>query len=358
LKKNFSILEEEKERLEVFRAHLKRVLELNIQKRSTFQLGLNEYADWTAEEFLAKKTGLASSPDIIQDATRRRHYQQSARRSSNKLDQDHSHLRRSKRNLHRRESKDRGQLPDWFWDFFNHFFDNDNNDNDNNQSTDEFDWRTKGVVSSVKNQGECGSCYAFATTAVLESLYAIKTQSQNVIELSPQQIVDCSTDGNYGCNGGLFEPSVEYISGQGGKIATEDSYPYVGTEETCKTADVNEIDLGNIEYGVISKGNETELAEALVNYGPICFGLHVDTDAFMFYESGVLKIDNCPNHLQDLQHALALVGYGYDNDLQTPYWIIKNSWGTSWGENGYLRLAKDAGNMCGIATMASYATLT
>ncbi len=192
----------------------------------------------------------------------------------------------------------------------------------------------------------------------MESVYAIKTKSQNVISFSPQQIVDCSSDGNGGCNGGDFTPTINYLSGQGGKIATTDSYPYVGTAETCKTDGINEVDLGNIEYGSTKAGNEKELAKALVKYGPMYIALNADSDLLMFYQAGVLKIDHCPNRPQNLNHALALVGYGYDNDLRKAYWIIKNSWGTGWGENGYLRLAKDSGNMCGVATEASYAILT
>jgi C1A family cysteine protease len=301
----------------------------------------------TEEEFKSLKTGL-----LIPTSFDDQDDQESVRRSSSQVHQDNSHLRRSKRNLHRKGSKERRFFSDWFWDIFN------KDDNDDIKLPDEFDWRTKGVVSGIKNQEGCGSCYAFATTAVMESLYAIKTQSENVTNFSPQQIVDCSSNGNSGCHGGLFEPSVKYLSGQGGKIATEDSYPYVGREETCKTAGVNQINLGNIESGSISKGNEKKLAKALVKYGPIFIGLNYNSD-LRFYKSGILNVANCPNRRRDMGHALTLVGYGYDNALQKPYWIIKNSWGaTDWGENGYLRLAKDAGNMCGVATMASYAKLT
>jgi C1A family cysteine protease len=280
--------------------------------------------------------------------------EESGRRSLIKLYQDHYHLKRLKRNIHRRRNYNR-RFFDWFWDIFNK--DNGNNNN-NNQTTNLLDWRAKNVVTSIKNQLKCGCCYAFATAAVMESLYAIKTKSQSPIDLSPQQITDCSSNGNNGCSGGNFPPSVRYLLGQGNKIATEASYPYAGQKQTCKTNGINQIQLGNIEYGAIPEGDETKLADALANYGPIFIGLDADSKLFMFYKAGILKIDNCPKRRQDMDHAMVVVGYGYDNVLKSPYWIIKNSWGTKWGENGYLRLAKDKGNMCGIASMAYYGKLT
>jgi len=176
--------------------------------------------------------------------------------------------------------------------------------------------------------------------------------------LSPQQITDCSSNGNNGCNGGNFPPSIRYILGQNGKIATLASYPYVGKKQTCKTSGINQINLGNTQYGAIPEGDEKTMAQALVDYGPLFIGLDADSKLFMFYKSGVLSIDRCPNRRQDMDHALVAVGYGYDTTLKTSYWIIKNSWGEKWGENGYLRLAKDKGNMCGIASMAYYGKLT
>jgi C1A family cysteine protease len=193
----------------------------------------------------------------------------------------------------------------------------------------------------------------------MESLYALKIKSQNPVNFSPQQLVDCSTSyGNYGCSGGLFQPSVKYFTAQSGKIATLASYPYTAKQGSCKTTGLNQVNLGTIKYTDITQGDEKGLADALVKYGPMFIGLHVSDDAFMFYKSGVVKINNCKNGRGDMEHALALVGYGYDNSLKLSYWIIKNSWGADWGENGYVRLAKDAGNMCGVTTLASWATLS
>ncbi|CAF1360292.1 unnamed protein product [Adineta steineri] len=332
----YSSIDEEKERFRVFRDHLRYVLESKLEKLRTYELELNEFADWTLEEFDLFKKGL-----IISTSLRRTIID----------NQYHYHLRRIKRNLNKRRYKNKRFFRDWFSNLIH------GNDKNNNQSTDLFDWRTKSIVSSVKNQLKCGCCYAFATATVLETLYVLKTKSQNIIDFSAQQIADCSSNGNNGCSGGNFPPSVRYLLGQGGKIATEASYPYAGKKQTCNTNNLNQIDLGNIEYGAIPEGDEKNLAEVLMNYGPIFIGLDADSKRFMFYKSGVLQIKNCPTRRQDMDHAMVVVGYGYDNILKIPYWIIKNSWGTKWGEHGYLRLAKDSGNMCGIASMAYYGKL-
>ena len=100
------------------------------------------------------------------------------------------------------------------------------------------------------------------------------------------------------------------------------------------------------------------LAKALVLKGPLFIGLDTDSREFRFYKSGILQVDNCPSKASELDHAMVLVGYGYDQQLKLPYWIIKNSYGLTWGEAGYLRLMKDAGNMCGIASMAAFAVLS
>jgi len=328
---------------------LKYVLESNLEIFRTFQLELNEFADWTLDEFNSLKKGLVVSTDLRRDIIKdNQNDHDSFRRSLKKLYQHHYYLKRLKRNLNKGRFQNKRLFRDWLWNLFHR-------NQNKNQSTDIFDWRTKNVVSNIKNQLKCGCCYAFATATIMETLYAIKTKSSTIVEFSAQQLADCS---NNGCKGGNFPPSVRYLLEQGGKIATEASYPYAGKKQTCKTNDLNQISLGNIEYGSIPEGDENNMAQALVNYGPLFIGLDADSYRFMFYRSGVLQIKNCPTRRQDMDHAMVVVGYGYDNVLKIPYWIIKNSWGTKWGENGYLRLAKDAGNMCGIASMAYYGKLT
>jgi hypothetical protein len=350
------ILAEEKQRFRVFRDHLQYVLEYNLERLRTFQLELNEFADWTLDEFNSAKKGLIVSTNLRRRIFHdHRQDDDSVRRSLNKLYQHHYYLRRIKRSMinrrYQQKSYDPRGFTDWLWNVIK-----PDTNNNAGQSTSSFDWRSKNVVGSIKNQLNCGCCYAFATAAVLESLYAIKTKT--LTDFSPQQIADCSSNGNSGCNGGNFPPSIRYVSGQGGKIATLASYPYVGKKQTCITSGINQINLGTVQYGAIPEGNETGMAQALVNYGPLFIGLDADSQLFMFYKTGVLSINNCPTRRQDMDHAMVAVGYGYDTTLKMSYWIVKNSWGEKWGENGYFRLAKDKGNMCGIASMAYYAKLT
>lgn len=319
----------------------------------TYQLALNEFADWSIEEFNSMKKGLIASTSL-----RRRTFQEfsdsdeSLRRNLRKLYEEYLYQRRIKRSMIYRRTQYRRGFIDWFLNLLNSTTSGDSS------SSQSFDWRTKNVVSSVKNQLNCGCCYAFATASVLESIYAIKTKAKTVTEFSPQQITDCSSNGNNGCNGGNFAPSIRYILGQGNKIATSDSYPYVGRKQVCKTSGIKQVDLGAIKYEAIAQGDENAMQQALVKYGPLFIGLDTSSKLFMFYESGVLSITSCPNRRQDMDHAMVVVGYGYDSTLKVPYWIIKNSWAEKWGENGYVRLIKDKGNMCGIASMAYYATLT
>ncbi|CAF5132030.1 unnamed protein product, partial [Rotaria sp. Silwood1] len=153
-----------------------------------------------------------------------------------------------------------------------------------------FDWRSKYVVSSVKDQKECGSCYAFATTAVLESLYARKWGSNYLTNFSPQEIVDCSTSyGNYGCDGGNYRPCLNYLSARGNKITTLSSYPYVGYEKVCQTSSSSSAYLGSIQAWQVPTGDEKTMASALVNYGPLWVALYASSQQFMFYRSGVLS---------------------------------------------------------------------
>jgi len=343
--------------MSVFGSHIHYVLQTNLAKLRTFQLELNEFADWSVDEFNAWKKGLIPSTSVRRDfSDDDESDDQSYRRSLRKLLEHRYYERRLKRSLYRRRLHNRRFFTDWFRNLFNGKK-NTVVSNDGN-SSNVFDWRAKGLVSRVKDQLKCGACYAFATVAVLETLYATKTQASTITEFSPQQFVDCSANGNNGCSGGNFPPSIRYLNGQGGKIATESSYPYKASKKTCQIDSASTVELGNIEFTGIAQGDENQLQEAVTNYGPVFIGLDTETKLFMFYKSGVLNVPDCPNRRQDMDHAMAIVGYGYDDALETPYWIIRNSWGAKWGENGYVRLAKNAGNMCGVASMAYYGKLT
>jgi cathepsin H len=213
------------------------------------------------------------------------------------------------------------------------------------------DWRQKGVVTAVKNQGSCGSCWTFGTTGALESHWAIRTGQ--LLQLSEQQLVDCAgAFKNFGCNGGLPSQAFEYIRYAGG-IQNETTYVYRGRDSTCK-ADPR-LFVAKVGGEVnITEGVEPELFDAVTNVGPVAIAFQVASD-FQSYKSGVYDSKVCKGGPLDVNHAVLAVGYNTDSSGK-PYWIIKNSWGTTWGQQGYFYMVRNK-NMCGIATCASYPTL-
>jgi len=211
------------------------------------------------------------------------------------------------------------------------------------------DWRNKGLVTPVKDQGQCGSCWAFSVTENIESKWIMAGKAKaNNLALSVQQIVDCD-DTDAGCNGGNPGPAYDYVIAAGG-LQSNKSYPYAAVDQNCAAQPNNTVaKISSWQYAT-SWYSETELQQNLVSWGPL--SVCVDAASWQDYVSGVLTWEECA-YINLLDHCVQLVGYGTDKTAGN-YWIVRNSWGTSWGIDGYiwLEMGSDA---CGIAHQASSA---
>jgi len=209
------------------------------------------------------------------------------------------------------------------------------------------DWRTKGVVGPVENEGQCGSCWAFVSSEAVASACAIK--HGKYVLLSVQQIIDCSGSyGNEGCNGGLPDQAFQYIIANKG-LDTWSSYPYAAQDGTCSW---NPANLGSCpveSYVDVTSGDETALVNAIV-IEPIATAIDASQTSFQFYTSGVYYEPQCSS--TELDHGVFIIGYGTLDGQD--YYLVQNMWGTSWGMNGYIYMSRNRDNNCGIATGASY----
>ena len=215
------------------------------------------------------------------------------------------------------------------------------------------DWREHGIVTPVRDQGSCGSCWAFAISGATESTWIQTLNSTGLTNLteyylSPQELVDCSSSyGNLGCSGGYIDSTFEYIIDNG--ICLDSQYPYTGQNDPSCSKCSPAVKLGNC-YDIPS-GNQLALKEA-VSIRPVVVCIEADKFVFQFYKSGIISGDECGT---SLDHAVLAIGYGDDSSTGMKYWIVKNSWGTGWGADGYVLIERsdmeDDLGVCGIASL-------
>lgn len=216
----------------------------------------------------------------------------------------------------------------------------------------QINWRLRGAVTPVKDQAVCGSCWSFGSTGTIEGAVFMKTG--NLVRLSQQNLMDCSWGfGNNACDGGEEFRAYEWIIKHGG-IATELNYgQYLGVDSFCHFKP-EQVGAQLSGYVNVTSGSQDALKESLVTKGPVAVGIDASHLSFVFYANGVYYEPKCGNTVDDLDHAVLAVGYGTldGND----YWLVKNSWSTHWGNDGYVLMSQKDNN-CGVASAATYVEL-
>jgi C1A family cysteine protease len=197
---------------------------------------------------------------------------------------------------------------------------------------DAVDWRAKNAVGPVKNQGQCGGCWSFSTTGAIEGAWAIATGQ--LLSLSEQQLIDCSAaQGNKGCNGGDMDQAFNYVIKHKG-ICAEDAYPFVAKQGTCRKC----TSVAHVSGFKDVTPNSEDALQAAAAQQPVSIAIEADQHVFQFYSTGVLDSADCGTNLD---HAVLLAGYGSDGGKD--FWLVKNSWGPTWGMAGYIQIVRNVG---------------
>ncbi|XP_070490103.1 procathepsin L-like [Chironomus tepperi] len=216
------------------------------------------------------------------------------------------------------------------------------------------DWRR--YAQPIAHQGGCGACWAFSATSVVEFFNVIKGNWNYTI--SKQNLIDCDNE-DFGCDGGWPMTALDFLKDSfGNKLAKEVDYPFLGVKASCrKVKSYTKLNIGKT-FQIQIKGNDTALKSVIANHGPVAAAMLVpDSGLFQLYESGIFSDPSCPdatidtNDCFNVNHGVVIVGYGKDSTTNEQYWIVRNSWGSNWGESGYFRLAM-VKNACNIACYA------
>jgi C1A family cysteine protease len=296
--KKYGSITELENRFQIFRTNLRNIVIHNLDRSQNFTMGVNQFTDLTPEEFKSLYVGAGIQTTV--GGTSCGSYSSSASGAPASID-----------------------------------------------------WRTKGAVTSVKDQGQCGSCWTFSSTGAVEGAWAIA--KGQLIDFSEEQLVECAglKYGSMGCNGGSMEGAFNYIIANG--QCTASAYPYTsgtGQSGSCKSCSA----VAHLSSCSDVKPNDQLSLKAAVARQPVSVAIEADTRYFQSYSGGILTSSSCGTNLD---HGVLAVGYGTENGID--YWLVKNSWSTSWGDNGYVKIARSSSTndpgICGIAMQPSFPTV-